>query len=81
MVRRAQQAARRRVARSLDGFRARERILSTDTVSPDAHNLLDHISRVFLCVPSDLLIEHDVRVTVASSSQIERSDSDFFSEQ
>ncbi len=73
-------------AGSLDGFRARKGVfITTGTFSREAHEYVDRIDKRIVLIDGPmlarLLIEHDVGVTVASSYQIKRVDSDYFNEE
>jgi restriction system protein len=73
-------------AGSLDGYQARKGVfITTGTFSRDAQDYVDRIDKRIVLIDgpmlAQLLIEHDVGVTVTSSLQIKRLDSDYFSEE
>jgi restriction system protein len=73
-------------AGSLDGYRARKGgFITTATFSKEAHAYVERIDKRIVLIDGPtlarLLIEHNVGVTVASTYQIKRIDSDYFSEE
>jgi restriction system protein len=73
-------------AGSLDGYRARKGVfITTGNFSRDAHDYVDRIDKRIVLIDGPmlarLLIDHNVGVTVASSYQIKRVDSDYFGEE
>ncbi len=73
-------------AGSMEGFRARKGVLiTTSTFSKDAEDYITRIERKIVLVDgqrmAELMIAHNVGVTVMQTYEIKRVDSDFFAEE
>ena len=73
-------------AGSMEGFRARKGVLiTTSTFSKDAEDYITRIERKIVLVDgqrmAELMIAHNVGVTVVQTYEIKRVDSDFFAEE
>ena len=73
-------------AGSMEGFRARKGVLiTTATFSKDAEDYITRIERKIVLVDgqrmAELMIAHNVGVTVMQTYEIKRVDSDFFAEE